>query len=113
MAIQTSIGRSMVLRIAVVGILLTACAQPEPVNGGESADAGKVLFEQRCVECHGADGKAGVAGASDLSKSVLSDDKLEQVILKGRNAMPPFKLLIDSDSTLQQLVGHVKSLRKP
>ncbi|OFZ07530.1 MAG: hypothetical protein A3D92_21810 [Bacteroidetes bacterium RIFCSPHIGHO2_02_FULL_44_7] len=102
----------MVLRIIFLGLFFAACNQRvEPV--GEVENPGADLFEKRCAECHGMDGSANIAGALDLSKSRLSDAKIEKVILNGQKAMPPFKLLIDSDSLLIQLIEHVKTLRKP
>lgn len=102
----------MVLRILGIGFFLTACTTPvEPV--GEVENPGADFFQKRCAECHGMNGSACIAGATDLSTSKLSDAKIEKVILNGQKNMPPFKLLIDSDSVLVQLVEHVKTLRKP
>ncbi len=102
----------MVLRFAVVGlVLLTACSNPQPVEDGETSDVGVEFFEARCAACHGLDGKAGLSGASDLSVSTLTDDEIRKVIMEGRNAMQPFKLLIDSDESLEKTIAHVKSLR--
>jgi len=49
---------------------------------------GKKFYESNCVLCHGADGKLGLAGALDLTKTQLDEAGMKQVILDGRGAMP-------------------------
>ena len=48
---------------------------------------GQELYSSNCVSCHGADGKAKLAGALDLSITQLSNDSISNIILNGRNAM--------------------------
>lgn len=74
--------------------------------------SGSTYYEQRCAVCHGHDGKLGVSDAKDLSKSDLSDEGVKDIINKGKNGMPPFEHIIESDSTLIELVEHIKLLRK-
>lgn len=50
---------------------------------------GKEIYEARCATCHGADGKAGLSGASDLSATALGHDEIKDIIKNGRNTMPP------------------------
>ncbi len=59
-------------------------------KGGEVAATtvdGKEIYEAKCIVCHGGDGKAGLSGASDLSKTQISTDSIKNVILNGRNTM--------------------------
>lgn len=74
--------------------------------------SGVKFYEQRCAVCHGHDGKLGVSDAKDLSKSDLSDEGVKDIVNKGKNGMPPFEHTIESDSTLIELVEHIKLLRK-
>ncbi|HEX7414907.1 MAG TPA: SirB2 family protein [Bacteroidia bacterium] len=48
---------------------------------------GKELYASNCASCHGADGKANLAGALDLSLTKLNDDSVSTIVLKGRNSM--------------------------
>ena len=86
----------------------------EKTDGGETRKHinGAKFYEQRCAICHGDDGKLGVSEAKDLSKSKLTNLQIEDVINKGKGAMPPFKQAIESDSTLIELVDHIKTLRE-
>ncbi len=45
------------------------------------------IYQINCVMCHGADGKLGMAGASDLSASALSKEEIKTIILKGKGSM--------------------------
>ena len=102
----------MVLRFIVpVSFLMGACAQPQPSEAGEKI-SGEELYEARCIVCHGIDGNAGLSGASDLSMSKLKDLEIRNVIEDGRNSMPAFKSIIESEETLNETIEFVKSLRK-
>lgn len=57
---------------------------------GATAPEGIAVFRKYCVSCHGADGKLGLNGAHDLSKSVLSVEERVVQITKGKNLMTPF-----------------------
>lgn len=48
------------------------------------------FYIQKCGSCHGKDGKLGLAGAVDLSMSVLSTQQKIDVITKGQGMMPSF-----------------------
>lgn len=50
---------------------------------------GEIVYTDNCAKCHGADGKLGITGASDLSKTQLDKTAIINVILKGRGAMTP------------------------
>jgi mono/diheme cytochrome c family protein len=49
---------------------------------------GRAIYESACAVCHGDDGKLGMAGATDLSQTNLSQSEIVRVILNGKNAMP-------------------------
>ena len=73
----------------------------------------KALYAIHCDACHGADGKAGVSGAANLSISKLSDKEIENTILNGNEkGMMPFKDMITNPKDIKSLVDYVKTLRK-
>lgn len=53
---------------------------------------GKSIYETSCAVCHGNDGKLGVAGASDLSQTELTQNEIVTIILNGKNAMPKIQM---------------------
>jgi mono/diheme cytochrome c family protein len=99
-------------QVVVLSLVLVGCSSPEPAEGNASSVSGEVFFNQRCAECHGLDGKASIAGATDLSASTLKDEDIKDIIENGKNGMPPFKIMLDSEEVLNNTIEHVKSLRK-
>ncbi len=60
-----------------------------PKDGVEIAsNDGKALYEANCKLCHGTDGKLGMAGAKDLTASIMDVAALKEIILHGKGAMP-------------------------
>lgn len=60
-----------------------------PKDGVEIAsNDGKALYEANCKLCHGNDGKLGMAGAKDLTASVMDVAAIKEIILQGKGAMP-------------------------
>jgi len=53
-----------------------------------AATDGKSMYLANCVLCHGDNGKLGVAGAKDLSVSVLDVTGIKEIIVHGKGAMP-------------------------
>jgi len=107
----------MDVRILFPIVLLGLFSCSESVEKMDNSDvsthlSGMKFYEQRCAVCHGNDGKLGVSDAKDLSKSNLSDKEVENIINKGKNGMPPFQHTIESDSTLIELIEHIKLLRE-
>lgn len=49
---------------------------------------GKVLYEANCASCHGNDGKLGMAGAMDISKTALDPSGIKNIVQNGRGVMP-------------------------
>jgi mono/diheme cytochrome c family protein len=106
--------------IAATIFCFTACSTGENKNASPEnppaateekvPDAGQVLFEQKCIACHGADGTAGIGGAANLQVSRLDSISLLQTITNGRNGMPAFKDQLDS-AELKQVIKYVKGLR--
>jgi len=107
----------MDVRILIPLLVLGFSSCSESVEKFDKNDTNKHLsgvkfYEQRCVVCHGPDGKLGVSEAKDLSTSKLNNIEIEKIVNDGKGAMPPFKHTIESDSTLIELVEHIKTLRE-
>jgi mono/diheme cytochrome c family protein len=109
----------MVLKISAffVLFLLVFSCQSTPENNQElakqtPAEQGASLYTMHCAQCHGEDGKLGSSGAKDLSVSKLSDQKMLQIIKNGKGAMPPMNALLETDSNIQLVLGHIKALRR-
>ena len=74
-------------------------------------EIGRITYQNAgCITCHGADGKQGVAGAKDLSKTQLSIDEQKAIIKNGKSPMPGYKQL--TDEQLSAVVGYIGTFRK-
>ncbi len=109
----------MVLRSSffVASILLvTACGSSGSKNDALPSESpeekGENLYILNCASCHGEDGKLGSSGAKDLSVSKLNDKQIEQIIRKGKNAMPSQEAILETDENIKLVIEHLKTLRK-
>ncbi|MGZ3883228.1 MAG: c-type cytochrome, partial [Bacteroidia bacterium] len=76
-----------------------------PAEAGGVAD-GKALYEANCKLCHGDDGKLGMTGAADLSKSAMDLATIKETILHGKGNMAPLQM---SDEQAAAVAGYVES----
>lgn len=109
----------MVLRILTFSSLffvLFGCqgaAKNENIQEQESpTEKAASLYSMHCAQCHGEDGKLGSSGAKDLSQSSLTDARIDQMIKKGKNAMPPMQALLETQENINLVAQHIKGLRK-
>ena len=72
--------------------------------------AGHALFTQRCAACHGADGRKGLNGAHDLTKSNLNTTGRIYMVKNGLGNMPGFKDQL-SDAEIEQVVAYSLTLK--
>jgi mono/diheme cytochrome c family protein len=87
-----------ILLLFGITLVLASCndSKPKPQNTSiqEAPKAEKInaqdLYIVKCVDCHGADGKLGVAGAKNLAETKLTVDEVKKQITNGKGAMPPF-----------------------
>jgi cytochrome c553 len=77
-----------------------------------STDGAAIYTMSNCAGCHGLDGKAGIAGAKDLTQSSLSDADMQAMIAKGNaKGMPPYKKQLTPEQ-ITAVATYVKSLKK-
>jgi mono/diheme cytochrome c family protein len=86
--------KTSIRKTALATLALGAVAAPAfsaPVDQA-TYNGYKIYKQQRCDACHGATGE-GSAAFPNLLNSLknLSQDQFKEVVLKGRNAMPPFE----------------------
>ncbi|UYZ57884.1 c-type cytochrome [Hymenobacter latericus] len=74
------------------------------------ADAGKTLFLQNCALCHGENGKLGLNGARDLTRSNLNQTGREYIVTHGLGKMPSFKGQLTPEQ-ISQVVAYSLTLR--
>ncbi|QNH62690.1 c-type cytochrome [Hymenobacter sediminicola] len=72
--------------------------------------AGKALFQQNCEVCHGLDGKRGINGAHDLTKSNLNTAGRVYMVTQGLGKMPAFKGQL-TEAQIQQVVAYSLTLK--
>lgn len=99
---------------AVLSFLLlsfVSCEQPSMVNAETGEADGEKVYTYYCTSCHGPAGDRMAGNAPDLSKSLLDDNGIRQMILYGsEKGMAAYQSMI-KDKELDALVEHVKSLR--
>lgn len=79
--------------------------------GAARAEEAAALFQQKCVVCHGKDGKGTPAGqkmgAKDLTATKLSEPDVEGVIANGRGKMTAYKGKL-TEPQIKELAKYVK-----
>jgi len=115
-------GRARTALAAIIfglsGIGLTSVAAPSDRSKWER---GRIIYEQRCLDCHGSEGRGDGRNALSLSPrpgnlisaatSAKSDQDLLKIIANGRprTAMPAWKdELTDEDQ--QAVLAYIRSL---
>ena len=70
----------------------------------------KKLYKSNCRLCHGAKGKLGIGGASDLSKSNLSLHEAIKIIKEGKGSMTPFEGIL-TDKEIKSVAKYIQTLK--
>lgn len=102
----------MGIRLIALSAVFVGCSLQEVFFENDEYISGEAFYRERCVQCHGIDGKANLAGASDLSISNLNVEEMKDIVVNGLNAMPPFKGQYKQEETLEEMLEFIKSLRK-
>jgi mono/diheme cytochrome c family protein len=74
-------------------------------NTGMAANDAKSIYETNCASCHGTDGKLGLAGAKDLSATLLDNAAIKDVIKNGKGLMPASQLDDEKANIVAEYVG--------
>ena len=102
--------------LATLMLLFVSCQDTPKTKGMQTqetpAQKAASLYSMHCAQCHGEDGKLGSSGAKDLSQSSLTDAQIDQMIKKGKNAMPPMQALLETQENINLVAQHIKGLRK-
>lgn len=72
-------------------------------------EAGKLIYTNSCVTCHGADGNLGLSGAKKLPETTLTREEQIALIKNGKNAMPAYKNL--TDAQVEAVVDYVATMK--
>jgi cytochrome c6 len=87
-----------------------AAAIPAPSPPDTGLAAGQAIFTRRCAPCHGADGKKGLNGAHDLTRSNLNATGRVYMVTNGLGKMPAFKAQLTA-AEIEQVVAYSLTLR--
>ncbi|TDN36253.1 cytochrome c [Hymenobacter sp. UV11] len=77
------------IRVKTAGLWLVLLGVG-PVAQAAPPAPGQLLFQKNCVRCHGQDGRRGLNGAHDLTKSNLNAFGRTYLVTNGMGKMPPF-----------------------
>ena len=72
---------------------------------------GKELYQQKCMLCHGGDGKQNTMGAADLSTSTIEHTNVVGIITSGKNTMKAFSPELNAEQ-IEAVAKYAESLRK-
>lgn len=94
----------IVVLLAFLGVFVIACNNATPSNpvasttstseegtGSKNQPSGALIYRERCITCHGANGRMGNNGAKVLPESPLNLAQRVEVVTYGRNIMPAFE----------------------
>ncbi|MEY3051074.1 MAG: hypothetical protein RLY31_859 [Bacteroidota bacterium] len=109
--------KKIILPFAIAAVLL-ACGSAASDDGQQAVAArpakavdGEKIYKTYCVTCHGVYGDMGASGAFNLQTSQLSLKERIEVVTNGRNAMTPFKGLLNEEK-IEAVAKYVEQLRK-
>jgi cytochrome c6 len=71
---------------------------------------GLLLFQKNCQRCHGKDGRLGLNGAHDLTKSNLNAFGRTYLVTNGMRKMPSFSKTL-TPAQIEQVVAYSLTLK--
>lgn len=110
-----------VLAFAAAAVSAAAAAGPRGPRRRESeAGRGRAVYADRCVRCHGADGRGQTRMGREVEAPDMSDPAWQRArgdarmlasVSDGRGQMPAFKTKL-SRQDIAASVAHVRTLRR-
>ena len=98
------------MNLRLPAFLLLSLLLPQLASAAPPVLPGLVLFQKNCVRCHGANGKRGLNGAHDLTKSNLNEFGRTYLVTNGMGKMPAFGKTL-TPAQVQQVVAYSLTLR--
>ena len=71
---------------------------------------GQLIFQKNCMRCHGKDGRLGLNGAHDLTKSNLNTMGRTYLVTNGMGKMPSFSKTLNP-TQIAQVVAYSLTLK--
>lgn len=71
---------------------------------------GQLIYQKNCQRCHGKDGRLGLNGAHDLTKSNLNAFGRTYLVTSGMGKMPAFGKVL-TPAQVQQVVAYSLTLK--
>jgi len=71
---------------------------------------GQLIYQKNCARCHGKDGRLGLNGAHDLTKSNLNAFGRTYLVTSGMGKMPAFGKML-TPAQVQQVVAYSLTLK--
>lgn len=101
---------------AFLALLMTAGTLAIPAR---SDDKSAATYKQKCVACHGADGKGdtptgkalGLRSFASAETTKMSDEELANIIEKGKGKMPKYGSSLKPDE-IKAIVAYIRALGK-
>ena len=98
------------MNIQLSGFLFLLALLPRVASAAPPVLPGQVIFQKNCVRCHGANGKRGLNGAHDLTKSNLNEFGRTYLVTNGMGKMPAFGKTL-TPMQVQQVVAYSLTLK--
>jgi len=71
---------------------------------------GQLIYQKNCARCHGKDGRLGLNGAHDLTKSNLNAFGRTYLVTNGMGKMPSFQKTL-TPAQVAQVVAYSQTLK--
>ena len=71
---------------------------------------GQLIYQKNCQRCHGKDGRLGLNGAHDLTKSNLNEFGRTYLVTNGMRKMPSFSKTL-TPAQIEQVVAYSLTLK--
>ncbi|MBU6119409.1 c-type cytochrome [Hymenobacter siberiensis] len=98
------------MNLQLSAFLFLLALLPQVASATPPVLPGQLIFQKNCVRCHGANGKRGLNGAHDLTKSNLNAFGRTYLVTNGMGKMPAFGKSLMPEQ-VQQVVAYSLTLK--